>query len=200
MPKTFTKNEREFIQKRLMEEAKNCLVQYGARKTTVDELVKRVNIPKGTFYLFYDSKELLFYDVFNYFHDELHEKIISEIASLKQDIDPDKLTQLIFSLYKMVGDSFLLKFMTEGELEMMLRKLPPETAAKHAEKDDFSIEQLLSLVPDLKTDQNRVFSAALRGVFLSMLHKHEIGDEVFDDALKIMIYGVVVQMFGGEKA
>ena len=200
MPKTFTKKEREFIQQRLMEEAKNCLVQYGARKTTVDELVKRVNIPKGTFYLFYDSKELLFYDVFNYFHDELHEKIIFEIASLKQDIDPDKLTQLIFSLYKMVGDSFLLKFMTEGDLEMMLRKLPPETAAKHAEKDDFSIEQLLSLVPDLKTDQNRVFSAALRGVFLSMLHKHEIGEEVFDDALKIMIHGIVIQMFGGEKA
>lgn len=200
MPKTFTKNEREFIKQRLMEEAKNCLVQYGVRKTTVDELVKRVNIPKGTFYLFYDSKELLFYDVFSYFHDELHEKMLSEIASLKQDIDPHKLTELTFNLYKLAADSFLLKFMTEGELEIMLRKLPPEIAAKHAEKDDFSIERLLSLVPNLKTDQNRVFSAALRGVFLSMLHKHEIGEEVFDDALKIMIHGIVIQMFGGDKA
>ncbi len=199
MPKRYTTSERDFIKKRLMEEAKNCLVQYGVRKTTVDEIVKRVNIPKGTFYLFYDSKELLFYDVFSYFHDELHEKMLSEIASLNQDIDPGKLTQLIFSLYKLVVDSFLLKFITEGELEMMLRKLPPETAEKHTEKDDFSIEQLLSLVPNLKTDQNRVFSAALRGVFLSMLHKHEIGEEVFDDALKIMIHGIVIQMFEGDK-
>ncbi len=200
MPKTFTKKEREFIQQRLMEEAKNCLVQYGARKTTVDELVKRVNIPKGTFYLFYDSKELLFYDVFNNFHDEIHGKMLSEIAYIKQDLDPVKLTDLIFSIYKLVENSFLLKFMTEGELEMMLRKLPPDTAVKHTEKDDFSIEQLVSLVPGLKSDHIRVFSAALRGVFLSMLHKHEIGDEVFDAALKIMIQGVVIQMFGGEKA
>lgn len=62
MPKTFTDKEREYIKKRLMEEAQDCLRLYGIRKTTVDELVKRANIPKGTFYLFYDSKELLFYD------------------------------------------------------------------------------------------------------------------------------------------
>ncbi|MHB8126555.1 MAG: hypothetical protein ACYDEJ_13120 [Desulfitobacteriaceae bacterium] len=27
--------------------------------------------------------------------------------------------------------------------------------------------------------------------------RHEIGDEIFDEALKIMIHGVVIQMFGG---
>ncbi len=31
----------------------------GVKKTTVDELVKRVGIPKGTFYLFYPSKDCL---------------------------------------------------------------------------------------------------------------------------------------------
>ncbi len=198
MPKTFTENERSYIKQRLMEEAEHCLIRYGARKTTVDELVKRVNIPKGTFYLFYDSKERLFYDVFCRFHDQIHEKMLSETAYMKQDLSPARLTELIFKLYKTVEGSFLLKFMTEGDLEMMLRKLPPEAAEKHAEKDDFSIEQLISSVPGLKPDRIRVFSAALRGVFLSMLHRHEVGDEVFDDALKVMIHGVVIQMFGGE--
>ena len=59
MPKTFTDSEREYIKERLIEEAKKSLSQHGIRKTTVDELVKRVNIPKGTFYLFYESKERL---------------------------------------------------------------------------------------------------------------------------------------------
>ena len=35
----------------------------GVKKTTVDELVKRTGIPKGTFYLFYPSKEMLLFDV-----------------------------------------------------------------------------------------------------------------------------------------
>ena len=59
----FVKQEREYIRKRLKEEAAECLARYGVRRTTVDELVKRVNIPKGTFYLFYKSKELLLFEV-----------------------------------------------------------------------------------------------------------------------------------------
>ena len=46
-----------------MEEANACLAAYGIRKTTVDELVRRVGIPKGTFYLFYESKGRLIRDV-----------------------------------------------------------------------------------------------------------------------------------------
>lgn len=74
MPKTFSDSERAYIRRRLMEEAKECLGLYGIRKTTVDELVKRVKIPKGTFYLFYESKELLFFDVFCTLHDEMQKK------------------------------------------------------------------------------------------------------------------------------
>ena len=60
MPKTFTDKEREYIKKRLMEEAQDCLRLYGIRKTTVDELVKRASIPKGTFYLFSTRKSYCF--------------------------------------------------------------------------------------------------------------------------------------------
>lgn len=63
LPKCYSDQEREYIKKRLKEEAAACMGQFGIRRTTVDELVKRVNIPKGTFYLFYKSKELLLFDV-----------------------------------------------------------------------------------------------------------------------------------------
>lgn len=198
MPKSFSDSERTYIKQRLMQEAKQSLIQYGVRKTTVDELVRRVNIPKGTFYLFYKSKELLFFDVLQAFHDEMQQKLISEIKGLNAKINAQKLSELIFKLYKTVEESFILKFITGGEMELILRKLPPEIAEKHAAEDDFNLEQLVHLVPDMRADQVPSFSAALRSIFLSMLHKHEIGEEVFDDALKIMINGVVIQMFIGE--
>ncbi len=199
MPKTFTNQEREYIKQKLMSEARQCLTRFGVRKTTVDELVKRANIPKGTFYLFYESKELLFFDVLCTLHDEIQTKLLSEITNIKEGMNAKKLTELILSLYKMVEDSFLLKLISDGDMELLIRKLPPEVAEKHAEKDDFSVEQLVSLVPNMKSDNIRAFSAALRGVFLSMLHRHEIGDEFFDDALRVMVHGVVIQMFeGGE--
>lgn len=198
MPKTFSENEREYIKQRLKEEAKLCLTQFGVRKTTVDELVKRVKIPKGTFYLFYESKELLLFEVFLAFHDEIQAKLISDITALNGELDAQKFTELIWGLYKTVEESFMLQFMTNGEMELLIRKLPPEVAKIHTEKDDFSVEKLISLVPKMKNVNCKAFSAALRGIFLAMLHKHEIGEEVFDEALKIMIHGVVIQMFEGE--
>ena len=198
MPKTFSENERDYIKNRLKEEAKICLAQYGVRKTTVDELVKRVNIPKGTFYIFYESKELLFFDVLCEFHDEMHEKLISEAAAVKDDITPMKLTDLIMGLYRMVDESFLLKFLSENEMELMLRKLPPEIVKNHAVNDNFSVEQLFTVAPSLKGKNIEAFSAALRGIFMTMLYKKEIGEDVFDEALRILIHGVVLQMFEGE--
>ena len=63
LPKSYSDQERAYITKRLKEEAAACMGQFGIRRTTVDELVKRVKIPKGTFYLFYPSKELLLFEV-----------------------------------------------------------------------------------------------------------------------------------------
>ena len=90
MPKTFTDNEREYIKKRLTEEAQNCLKLYGIRKTTVDELVKRVNIPKGTFYLFFESKEALIYEVLCLFHDELQTGLMQELNDLGESLSAER--------------------------------------------------------------------------------------------------------------
>jgi AcrR family transcriptional regulator len=195
MPKTFTDKEREYIKKRLMEEAQDCLRLYGIRKTTVDELVKRANIPKGTFYLFYDSKELLFYDVLCSVHDELHADLRRRLEALDEPAAADQVTELVLGLYKKVEASFLYKFITGGDLELLMRRLPPEVARAHAEKDDFSMEQLIAMAPGIKGDSIKKYSAAMRAIFLSVLHKHEIGEEVFEDALRLMIRGVVMQMF-----
>jgi len=195
MPKTFTDNEREYIKKRLMQEAQNCLKLYGIRKTTVDELVKRVNIPKGTFYLFFESKEILFYEVFCSFHDELQTDLMRQLEAFKEPVSADRLSELLLGLYKRIEGSFLYKLITSGDLELLMRKLPPEIACTHARKDDFSIEQLISNIPGINSDNIKALSAAMRAIFLSMLHKHEIGEEVFEEALRLMIRGVVMQMF-----
>lgn len=199
MPRTFSDSERVYIKKRLMEEAQACLTQFGMRKTTVDELVKRVNIPKGTFYLFYSSKELLFFDVFCTFHDELQAMLLRWIDELQGNINAHTVTELIFRLYKRVDSTFIYSFIASGDMELLIRKLPPEVARAHAQKDDFNMERLLSLLPGVRTEGDiNIFSAALRAVFCMMLHRREIGEEVFDDAVRVMLRGVVLQLFEEE--
>lgn len=199
MPKSFSENERTSIKKRLMEEAQACLAQYGMRKTTVDELVRRVNIPKGTFYLFYPSKELLFFEVYCTLHDELQATLLKWIDELQGNVNADTITGLLFRLYKKTDSTFLYSFIANGELELLVRKLPPEVTAAHIQKDDFSMERLLTMLPGVHTEGNiKIFSAVLRAVFCTMLHKREIGEDVFDNTILVMLHGVVRELFEGK--
>lgn len=48
MPRALTKQEREPIKEDLFQVAQEYTTAYGARKTTVDETVKRIKTFKGT--------------------------------------------------------------------------------------------------------------------------------------------------------
>ena len=197
MPKTHSEQEKAYIRERLLLEAKKCLTQYGIRKTTVDELVRRVGIPKGTFYLFYESKERLLFDVILEFNDEIQAELLAEISALASVPDADTLTEIIFRLYKRLDDSFLPRLMLDGEIEFFMRTLPPELAKLHTEHDDSRVRELLRMLPGIREDRAEVFSAALRSVFLTLMYKDEIGEAIFDETLRILIRGVILQVLEG---
>jgi len=200
MPKTFSENEREYIKERLIDEAKKSLAQHGIRKTTVDELVKRVNIPKGTFYLFYESKERLLFDVILRFNDEVQEQLLAEVTALPDVPDAQMLTDVIFRLYKQLDNSFLPRLMLDGELEFFMRTLPPELASLHAEHDTDKVRALIGLLPGVRPERAELYSAALRSVFLTLMYKDEIGEALFDETLNMLIYGVVRQLVEESRA
>ncbi len=63
MPRAFTKEEREAIRGRIVVAGKELFSRYGLQKTTVEELARAARIAKGTFYLFFPSKEALYAEV-----------------------------------------------------------------------------------------------------------------------------------------
>ncbi|MGO1042898.1 TetR/AcrR family transcriptional regulator [Clostridioides difficile] len=194
MPKSYSDKEREFIVKRLKEEASLCIEQYGIRKTTVDELVRRVKIPKGTFYLFFQSKELLFFEVLRDIHDSIQNKILYELEKLDESVTYDQLTDIFMKFYKLVDDTSILNLLINGEFEILMRKLPDYIIEEHFKHDDFEISKIISYIPNAKNKSVENFSGAFRAVFLTMLYKHEVGENCFDDALRLMIRGLVIQL------
>ena len=68
----FTEYETEQLRKALLKETRRCAVALGMKKTSVDQLTKAVGIAKGSFYKFYESKELLFFAVLEGIHSELY--------------------------------------------------------------------------------------------------------------------------------
>lgn len=198
LPKTYSQQERQHIIRRLKEEAANCMAQFGIRRTTVDELVRRVKIPKGTFYLFYASKELLLFEVIL----EQHELIERQVDEALNGIDPNgdicgQLTDMLFSFYKTAQEMPIFKLLNSGEIEILARKLPEDVVAKHLSHDDSMAEKVFALFP-FKTGKTRpdpeVFSSALRSIFLANLYNNDIKDPNTDKALRLMIHGLVLQL------
>lgn len=195
MPKSYSDQEKEYIVSRLKEEAVKCLSQYGVRRTTVDELVKRVNIPKGTFYLFYKSKELLLFEVLQELHDKINNELAKELSRLpKKSMSRDALTDLIFQFFKKSEKMPVLKLLDTDEVELLARKLPREVIDTHFQNDTDTVEKMLSMLPIKKDVDVKIISAAFHAIYFATLHKDEIGDEHYDEALRFLIYGIVRQI------
>lgn len=195
MPKCYSEHEKSFIKKRLKEEAGDCLARYGIKGTTVDELVRRVKIPKGTFYLFYKSKELLVFDVLMEQHERIEKELTASLSALQNnDITCDGLTDLIFGFFKYTDENPLFRLLTSGELEILARKLPEEFLENHFMEDGHMIENVISILPGVRSVDIQSFASAFRSLFMSMLASRKMNDEKSDEALKLLIRGLVIQM------
>ena len=195
MPKRYSEEERAYIRKRLKEEAVSCMGQFGIRRTTVDEIVKRVNIPKGTFYLFYKSKELLLFDVIQEQHELINQKLYQEISRFSHEpFSVEKLTDVIFEFYKMTEEMPMFKLLDSNEIDLLVRKLPREVVEAHLQDDTDSIQKLFSFLPVKKEVDIKVVSAAFHAIYYATLHKDEIGEDGYDEALRMLIQGLITQV------
>lgn len=80
-----TDEQNEQIRNDLIREARRCGVTIGMRKTSVEQLTNAVGISKGSFYKFYNSKDLLCFAVLENIHTECFaaaQKSLRENASL----------------------------------------------------------------------------------------------------------------------
>lgn len=195
LPKAYSDQEKEYIRKRLKEEAAKCLAQYGIKRTTVDEIVHRVKIPKGTFYLFYQSKEMLLFEVILEQHDLIEEKLWKEISTIDpQDLNAEKLTDIIVGFYQMAGEMPILKLLNSGEIELLARKLPPQVLEEHLGHDNAMVDRLFASFPIKNNVDTRALSAAFRAIYFSTLHKEEIGEEHYEEGLRLMVVGLINQL------
>ncbi|MDD6627961.1 MAG: TetR/AcrR family transcriptional regulator [Lachnospiraceae bacterium] len=195
LPKAYSDQEKEYIRKRLKEEAAKCLAQYGIKRTTVDEIVQRVKIPKGTFYLFYQSKEMLLFEVILEQHDLIEEKLWKEISTIApKDFNAEKLTDIIVGFYQMAGEMPILKLLNSGEIELLARKLPPQVLEEHLGHDNAMVDRLFASFPIKNNVDTRALSAAFRAIYFSTLHKEEIGEEHYEEGLRLMVVGLINQL------
>ncbi|MBG9735619.1 TetR family transcriptional regulator [Paenibacillus alvei] len=195
MPK-FSETEKEAVRACLMTTGKNLFIQYGLKKTSVDEIVKACGIAKGSFYSFFQSKEELYYAIMQEEEAFKEQKIQEMLAS---DQSPKELLKGLFELsFEMLETNpFLKRIQQREEYELLIRKLPKETLESHIQADNDAGAALIKQWQQkhvIIDEDPEVIIGLLRSVIMLSMHRDEIGskfEQVKDLLLECVTEGLL---------
>ena len=189
----FTEEQNETIRGDLIREARCCGVTVGMRKTSVEQLTEAVGVSKGSFYKFFDSKELLFFAVLEDIHTECFaaaQKSLQENAA----IDPASRTAAaILAACRWLSETKAFVFI-ENDAEFLLHRLPEEVKTAHYHDDETHIRQLLEKYDLVPSSGISLAAATVRGLILTVSHKEQIG-ELYPQVLETLVYGACRELF-----
>ena len=189
----FTEYETEQLRKALLKETRHCAVTLGMKKTSVDQLTKAVGIAKGSFYKFYESKEMLFFAVLEGIHSELYgvaDQALSETASLPAS---ERVAKAILAVCKRLSDTGDMIFI-ENDAKLLLQRLPEEVKKVHYHDDETHIRQLLEKYDLVSKCGTSLAVATVFGLILTVSHKEQIG-ELYPQVLETLVNGTCKELF-----
>jgi AcrR family transcriptional regulator len=189
MPKGFSDQEKELFHAKLLEKGRECFGRYGIRKTSVEDLTQAVGISKGAFYLFYASKEELFFEVLEQAEAEQRAQILSFVLQPRRSTRQNFKAMLKEAFEWWENNAFLKSFKKE-DYEMLLRRLPPAKVAKHLQSDEGFVETILQkwksegihFGRDVKT-----IAGLMKALFFVSLHKDDLGQEAYPQTMDVLI-------------
>ncbi|KIU16090.1 TetR/AcrR family transcriptional regulator [Mycolicibacterium llatzerense] len=197
MAVAFTPDEKDGIARVLVETAEQLFATQGLKKTSLDELVQAAGISKGSFYVFFDSKESLYLEVMLR-RAPLVASGLSE--ALSRPVDEENLVGLMRAMTDvLVDDPFYRRLlMRADELTAVTRRVGPEQLAR-------VVPQVVSPVLDYLVAGQRAgvlvddiaptaLLGVMRSVGLVVMSRDRFGaeyDDVLDATIRTLARGML---------
>ena len=195
MATAFTKQEKNVIRDDLKQAARQCAISLGMRKTTVEQLAQAADISKGAFYKFYDSKELLFFEVLEDMHTEIYgcaEDALNQNSDLPA---AQRAAEAVLAACRLMEQNSMLDFW-ENDLAYLLRKVPEAILKAHYHSDEEHIKELFHKSGLFPAHLEDLVAATVRALMLTVSHRNQIG-RMYPQVLECLVHGAFEQIFHG---
>lgn len=193
MATAFTRQEETIIIGKLKSAAQESAFSLGMRKTTVDQLVAAADISKGAFYKFYDSKELLFFDVMKDLHTEIYKTAAAALSQNQALSAADRAAEAVLAACRTMEKSGMMAFV-ERDVLYLLRKVPEDYQKKHCHSDEVHVRELLGTAGLCPKGGMDLAAAVVRGLILTISDRHEIGI-LYLQVLDTLVRGACRELF-----
>lgn len=191
MPKIFTEQEREMIRGKLLDAGLALLESKRYRSISVDEIAAEVGIAKGTFYNFFSSKEVFFYEIMQVIKEKNRETM--QAVLLCERLTRDDVAAYLYRKYtqiKTVYDYFTLE-----EMKLIMRTLPD------GEQRDDSAEFAELICSTLNVPDEEEKSEAIVGMSnilaLAAANRSLLKENTYEQAVRVFCDAMADYIFGG---
>lgn len=154
MPKIVSQEERKLTQEAIYEKTVRLIKDKGIRTVTVDDIVTAVGIGKGSFYTYYSSKEACLFETIKRCEREAFSRVEKVLSSGYSD--REKIIQLLKEIF--VSRDSLVTSINQRDVEVLLRKLPPEYRVVENEKSENNFQKALQFL-NVTEDQLEVIAS-----------------------------------------
>lgn len=199
MARHFSDNEKQLIKKKLLVEGKNLFENYGIQKTSVDKIVERVGIAKGSFYNFYSSKESLVFDLIMDIEIKMHQEEMESLHEYLKNYEfPEALKNTVWKSLRYMDEEPLLLIHNDPQLLYEIwAKISDEEKERGARQDKDRVIDFVSTAKHMGyklTAPDTVLNASLMSFFIIFVNQAMIGDIGYE-ALELIMQSTLDRLF-----
>ncbi|MBP7736511.1 MAG: TetR/AcrR family transcriptional regulator [Spirochaetes bacterium] len=201
MPKAWSTREKELVRKSLQAEGQKLFEKQGIQKTSVDDIVRAAGISKGAFYIFYRSKEELYFDIMEKLEKGFKEQLFGCLS--RPGLTRKKSFELFLrEMLVIFAETPILRQMSSADYTYLYRKLPEKAIKNHLASD---LEQTSRVFGEWmkKGWMRKVDMAGLAGLIFSqyyfIMHKDDPMAFSFDAEKEIWIKMMVDYLIISDK-
>ncbi|WP_430742944.1 TetR/AcrR family transcriptional regulator [Bacillus atrophaeus] len=186
----FNEQEKEYIRSKLLQHGRNLFGDLGLKKTSISDLTKRVNIAQGSFYLFYESKEELYFEILEQEERYIREELLHKVL-LKEKLTKATFRDFLQQALHFLDESPIVRLLFDKSTrEQLLRKLPQKKLESNYQGDmDFLVPHIEKWQADgiMKQLQPNIIVSMIRSLIILSLQKEMIGETNYKSTMDQLV-------------
>lgn len=199
MPK-FTETEKERIRLDMMHVAHEYFVAKGLKNTSMEEITSSVSIAKSSFYIFFQSKEMLYLELLALEGEEIERRVWPKV---EEERDIRKAIKIYLQEMSSALESNILtqRLITNlEEYNMVTRKVDPQYSATKTLRSIVPLMEFIKKNKELKylVDEDiEIIAGVIRATLAMVIHKKDLGEEIYPKVQEILFNAVANELTRG---
>lgn len=173
----------------LIHQGRELFSQHGLKGTSIRDLTLAVGIAQGSFYLFFEAKEMLFFEILEREENAIAERMVQQLQA--HPLTRAHLQTVVnWAIEELRGNPILHTVLDPIQYARLLRKIPAERLQSHMQNER---ELLTKVVADLQSNgliapiEPEELMGLFHALFVTTLHEEEIGVEIFHRVLNRLV-------------